>query len=670
MFTKIFYKKLVVDKSIRLQYLSNGIIIDTVTGKIIDKIKMPCVKPFFYFNLEFESYHYREFYSPKTNVCARKMTSIVYHIYLFLDIKAITKSNSILNQLCYHFVHIQNNQLVNKNKNYKLTGKYRNDDDDDDDDDDEHQHNIATFIAQRAKYPLVLFSWKFIQPSANINFAFDISSKKIVLCDKIPKISFFRKGALIETNNVKKLLANHFNDLSRSLIVVPASMINLWDSCAKILTFTDLLKKQPVQLIQLIQSNGNDNKNDNKIKINQIIIHECHVQFFPHIKKLATLLNCKTIWIINSLPLKYYFSVKNKTPRKLNISNISLLINLWLDFSDNAKFKYKTEIARFILTNLDQKYQIIHYDQINPIPKLITIKMNLTEKYIYNKLTSCYTNWLNKLTNDTNNKYSITTKTACKKIELNIFKTLISLILSVISNSDIHYYFKKKNNQSLNNCLQYNKELNSTINLIESNINIHNEDECEETIQIMKQKIAKNNILIDNYSRYLNKKFYQSLDDSTCPICYDAKVVKTKLICGHTICLECILNTLSKYHRCPLCNEQITTRHFAIIKESTRHKSYLTSYLLTLDKHTIILTDLDFLGATSYLFSVINIKNFDPRFMVKNAQNAERIRHIVVFSSPVTIMDSSTRCSLDRIINYFNLFSIKPTFSQINLALV
>src|SRR5690606_9658656 len=105
----------------------------------------------------------------------------------------------------------------------------------------------------------------------------------------------------------------------RTLIILPTNMTKLWPKYHKI-TFDELLG--------LKQSSIKNLKRKNFIRI---IIHECHIQFLAAIKNLVDKICCNTVWIINSLPLRYYFSV-DKTPEKLNINDLATLTNLWLNF--------------------------------------------------------------------------------------------------------------------------------------------------------------------------------------------------------------------------------------------------------------------------------------------------------------------------------------------------
>ena len=68
------------------------------------------------------------------------------------------------------------------------------------------------------------------------------------------------------------------------------------------------------------------------------------------------------------------------------------------------------------------------------------------------------------------------------------------------------------------------------------------------------------------YERYLKNVTQNSFDDNSCPVCYiDDKFIKTKLICGHIVCLDCIMHTISHTKRCPICNELINIKKIAII---------------------------------------------------------------------------------------------------------
>ncbi|XWV26081.1 putative ring finger protein [Tupanvirus soda lake] len=630
-----------------------GIIVDKNTGNIIHRFAELEMTNFFYFKVEFSHYVYDTIYLPKTKCYKNKLSKRVYHIYLYLQINTIIKdantTKTLYQKLTYYFSIMQIKEIKDKN-NY-----YTND------------NFIKNFIDYRNINFMYLIPWYYYRISNH--YVFDLKNQKILTPKLITKINFRRRGGIIETNDVEKLINNNFksNKDTKSLVILPTNMTNLWPNNLKI-TYDDFicLKKSQAELYK-------------KENIDQIIIHECHVQFLIGIKNLIDIIGCNNIWIINSLPLRYYFTI-DKTPSKLKINDLATISGLWFNFSKMEKKKYKNEIIKMLLTKFNQYYTIVKYNDDKMIDiKTIKLQMSEFEKYIYDVFNKYYDNWKNKLTNDPKNSYSIATIEKNKKIESKIYNAVITLITAVL---DDHYVPNFYENNIRNILIKTNNIKNKFDHLIniyyEVNkvsdyvITENNVIDFDDILKDLKDKKSKAEMRISNYKRYLEGNVYKIMDDKCCPICYSTEqLVKTKLICGHSICLECTLSTLGASSKCPICNEYINIHKIAIIKNTIdKYHSNIVSYFKTLNKNSIILTDLH---ATLNMIIVpeynTNIIDINKSNVINKIKKIQKIDNIIIFSTPNDIMSKKTLKEFQQVVNFFHLFNNKPKFIKIEIRI-
>ncbi|XWV24834.1 mg595 protein [Tupanvirus deep ocean] len=630
-----------------------GIIVDKHTGNVIHRFAELEMTNFFYFRVEFSHYEYSSIYLPKTKSYKNKLSKRVYHINLYLQIDAIIRDANITKilyrKLTYYFSIMQIKEIKDKS-NYNTDNSF-----------------IEKFIEYRNTNFMYLISWYYFR--INNHYVFDLKNKKILTPKSITKINFRRKGGIIETNNVEKLINNNFkqNKDTKSLIILPTNMTNLWFNNLKI-TYDELLclKKSEAELYK-------------KENINQIIIHECHVQFLVGIKHLIDIIGCNNIWIINSLPLRYYFTIE-KTPPKLKINDLATISGLWFNFSSIEKKKYKNEIIKMLLTKFNQYYTVVKYNN-DDVANIKTIKLEMTdfEKYIYNVFNKYYENWKNKLTNDPKNTYSVATIEKSKKVESKIYNAVITLITAVLDDHCIPNFYEKsirsiliKTNNIKNkfdHLINIYYEVNKVSDYVITENDVINFDHI---LNDLKDKKTKAETRIYNYKRYLEGNVYKIIDDKCCPICYSTEqLIKTKLICGHSLCLECTLSTLGTSSKCPICNEYINIHKIAIIKNTIdKYHSNIVSYFKTLNKNSIILTDLhatlNLLINPEYNTHIIDINKSN---VVSKIKKIQKIDTIIIFSTPSIIMSKKTFKEFEQVLNFFNLFNNKPKIIKIEIII-
>ena len=525
---------------IRDTSLSSSIVEDYYT------IENKC-SPFFKYELIFDSYLYQKIFDSKINNYQKVVSSRVYHLVLSLDLEAIandrSNTKSLYPKLQAFFTYIQIRE-------FSIGHKYQT-----------SENNIGSYITYRKQNPMYVIPWT--QFRINSSYVFDLKRKRLLRASSVERITFGRTGGIIESNNVGKLIREHFFGLCRqnTLVILPAKMLNLWSGIPTVtcITFDQLLNKNFVALIK---------------KPDLMIIHEGHSPFFFIIKCLIRKLGCKHIWIINSLPLCYYLPSQDKT---INIKSLMRLSNIWMNFDLEQKKFYRTEIYRMLITKFNQFYTQVHYHGVVP-RKYHFLKLSAFETNIYGEFNKSYFNWKEKLTNDRDNIYSVATKRKCKKIERAIFQSVLSLITSSGKNS--------------------------------SNAR-----------EIFKNKFKKSFLKVGPGEKEVREM------DTTCGICYDPPKILTYLACGHTFCLECTLKTLAISNQCPFCRQPMNVQRTCIIGESisSNIRSYLSN--LDPDTLIVTnLESLENITCNpEYQAQIINVDSPDVSYKIRHMSRVRRL---------------------------------------------
>lgn len=198
--------------------------------------------------------------------------------------------------------------------------------------------------------------------------------KKLKMINIIP---FKYQGGIIQSNSVINIV-KHFDE-PNTIVFTSKNMTELWKH-ARIVTHDWLLKAAFDDEMELI-----DTKN-----ISQFVIQESHHFIVTYIKKLLDAFNdVKAIWVINSMPLRYYSA---------NQSTFFPLMNTWMRLSLENKRKVKHYICKSLITNIRDYFFIANVDR-NPIEKIhipvssFEAKIKSTYQRLFNQwATSCEVN--------------------------------------------------------------------------------------------------------------------------------------------------------------------------------------------------------------------------------------------------------------------------------------
>lgn len=653
---KLIFKTIYADKDkTDLFYcVSKGIIYNKIKNKIVYQLKYTEIPRYFNFNLEFESYQSNKIYQSNTNTYKNTIIGSIYNLVLYIDIHNLfcdrfRINNKVLKILCYYLIIIQIRQLKT-NKSYNIT-----------------KENLPFKINDIINNPIQLIPWNLFLLGKNITL--DLKNIKLVTNKQIPKKKFQKTGCIFESNNIDKLTHELRKKITtKSLVIIPTGFPKLWTNCSSI-TYTTY--------IDLVQLNDNfENKFKNKKMIHNIIVHECYIQYIPIIKKLIQyFVDCKSIWIINSLPLKYYISNDNNTEGKFTIGNVFKLANIWANFSTNDKKSYKTEIIRFIMADFNKLYFKINFPT-DDLPVQI-ISPNILELNIFNEFRKFHMDWLSKLNNDKNNIYSSTSKHKNNRIKSKIYDCVMVLSLSVINNNDITIFFKNKIQKTLDINCKISKKIEKMIDVYISarktshhKINEKTPVDFTKIVNSLTQKKDKINSVISNYNRYQKNGFYDSIKDNDCPVCYDDDYIKTKLICGHTVCLTCVLNILPNSKGCPLCMEPININKMAIIRESigesNNYSEMLDLLFKNLSNETLILTNLEETH-NIMLYRGFNVWLLKCSFIAKKINFLSKITTVIILSSPLNSINDSDKLDFEMFQEYIKLVNPNISIKRIQL---
>ncbi|MEM3062061.1 MAG: RING finger domain-containing protein [Nitrososphaerota archaeon] len=650
---KFVYSSISINNNVVPIYIPKyGIIVDDITKAIIYRFPTREVDTYFYFKLEFDKYKYKNSYQPKTGTYKNRVWKKVYRLVLYINMYNIMHNedfftSDVSRKLTKYISYLQINEMLRR-RTYHVNpenicsfgeqffprkfGSLR----------DDFLKGIKDFISNREKNYIYFIPWYHFR--INDDYIFDLHLGKVRPFEQTKKINFSKKGGIIETDNVREIIHHFFS--GRNLIVLPANMDKLWENSDKI-TYDQLITFSEKDL----------DKWDGK-KYDRIIIHECHNQFLVGIKELVRRLDCQVIWVINSLPLKYYLSMDGCS--KLGISEISTISNLWIGFGINEKRIYKTELVRLFLTNFGQYYLQVRYfrsqivEVLNPrMGCVLKINSSPFERKIYSKYKLYFLSWIDNLTNNPNNVYSMADRCKIVKVEANILNAVFILILSVVRRKNVGKFFKTQLKEALKLMNEHKMQLEKSIE------NCDQLKSCEYLVEEFgifenfREKRDKVEKAISNYERYL--LFGSAELPFRCPICYESSdLIQVQLICGHHICLDCILDTLARKNECPICKEFVSIRQVAIIEESIpNYQPNISRFIKYPGEDTIILTDLNFGDVLRKKQSkVINVERGN---FIKNVSRIKSVRKIMVVGSKNFVE------KYNHFLEFFGLFNNPPS---------
>lgn len=603
---KLLYLELIINNiSVHPTYdKKSGIILDKSTHDIIHELKIKQDGEYYNYELSFNKYVWVDKYQPLTNFYKRVVEGRIYNIYIMINVELVKGNyyynNVISNKLKIILTNIEINKIIKEKKYYT------------------NPPEIKTFIARRNNKRMQLCNLTYFKLD-RANF-FDGKNNRIITKDAFQHKYFKYKGGIIETNNVRRLIDEQFkqiysNDISEDhlLVIAPSNFVNVWGTNVCTITYESIIFMSNAELSFYFDK-----------RINKIILHECHSVLFKTVKQLISKFDCDTIWIINCLPINFYFNSKSNQKR-VDINNLTSISDIFMDYSAEESKEWKSEIIKTLTINFNKYYTQTNYNRsltsdFNNGYKNINIEFSKFEKSVQNCLMEKFHCWKNNLVMQHSGTSSTTSSTdanvSIKKREENkllsqICEGLFALAFSVVEHDRIPEYYEKMTRVHLDKMNDYKRGCK-----LEPG---------------PKSRSTKIDAYLKNYERYNSKCVYSLENESQCPICYSEDMVdKCKLICGHTYCLECMINAMAMSNSCPICKEYVTMQKICVIKESIKdYESDLVRYFASLTNTTLIITNINSFCNIKYNLNcdlrVININSENLSDKIKRNDNVEQV---------------------------------------------
>lgn len=676
MITKLLWTRFIVKKGFTYLIDNYNVIRTTDKYDAIWTLTPTPIKNYFDYKIIFADYKYDDIYLPVRKSYCKQVIASIYEIYVYLDMDNIYEScdNIILhNSLGKLFTSLQIQQLRKKYRfNIDCTDNINCTD----------NTNLIRFINNKYQSREMILPWNFF--IINNKYVFDFTDNLCSNIDYVEKKLFERYGCIIETNNVINTLRSNLFDLTKkTLVIVPLNMSNMWAGI-----------NTNIKISLITHDKFTSMNYDDILKMgsfDQIIFNESYEIYIKKISGLLKSTNCKYFWIINSLPIRYYFGTEY-TPAKLKLSDLEKIISLWYVNVIVDNIESDDSIIRYLTTQLQNIYLIVNYDNINN--KLIDdqyhISLSAYENDMYRKLYNVYNNWIYNLSGDPNNKYSTINKKKSSIIEERLFNTFLILMMSTIPKSNSSEFFinyineftDRGNNlvciydRYISNYSLVNKTSESFNYLSDySNYSNNNHSKIQTHINSL---IDKKDTLLRSLTRYKNfcqKDFYSKYDDTTCQICClndpSEKLTMVKFICGHSFCLDCTIGIISTKNECPYCKEPITVDKIAIIEDTITIKDLTISgkkkfinYLNSMMGSILVITDSNIrhIASTSNVkIKILNIYNQTIAQYIKKSQ----VSNVVFVTSPTDIKSHRIKQEINNLIGYYHSLNNRPKIARV-----
>lgn len=319
-------------------------------------------------------------------------------------------------------------------------------------------------------------------------------------------------GGIILTNNLTNTIKELIDTFKNTIVVADTIFHQLWKKI-----FNDSGEIFPnisyIGFDQLLNINDCD----------RLIIHESTpdvMNLILILQKNKMFFNIPEIWIINTLPLNYYFKKSS-----LDISILKSIFEIWI--------KNPEVIVKEILFNLDKIYFI---NKTNPVDDLFDIELNQYPIYKYFK------KYIDKIKNSSIKLH------ACENIvhllstisDENTFRTTLFKLKLYASTTNEQFQLK------IQNAISKSRDLKTTLKL-----------------KKILNSAVKNKELIKNHTIIGIEK--------GCVICLRDNVNShLMMICGHSMCIECSLECISVNRKCPMCRCNINLFNSFIIDNNLK----------------------------------------------------------------------------------------------------
>src|SRR5277367_3478872 len=207
MIIKFIFIRFHLDNDFEPLYIPcRGIIINYATGDVIYRLNINECKPFFYFKLVFDSYKYKHYYQSKIGTFKKELSIKEYHLVMHINLSRVAKlchGLSIGHDIAHYLAMLQIKELLVKQEYITPPDK------------------IWNFIKHRENKRICFINWKYFRLGGR--HVFDLAKGKLIEFEHVQKTCFRKKGGIIESNNIKKLIQDYFSD-GTNLVILPTNM--------------------------------------------------------------------------------------------------------------------------------------------------------------------------------------------------------------------------------------------------------------------------------------------------------------------------------------------------------------------------------------------------------------------------------------------------------------
>lgn len=407
--------------------------------------------------------------------------------------------------------------------------------------------------------------------------------------NKIECLYFIRRGGIIRCSDPAEIIMKYFDD-SKNLVIKPNNVRSDSFNC-KTCNFSEL---------SLLT----------KKKYNQIIVRELHIEYITELIQFLDTIECDVVWIINTLPLKYYFCPLSS---EIKLKQLLTIMNIWSGFSNDVKKKNKDTICHFLMRSFDYlNFDVKYIKACNYVHKKLIL--NDIEQNIWKSYQNIYNDWEDRLDNNPDNMYSNFNEAESLKLKKKMINSFLNFIVKTESPQTSYNYF--------------NHKINKIITFLK-----------------------KNKTPEESYVNFLHAHQELSYDES-CPICGDKNEHMVLNICSHTYCIDCFIKSISYNNHCSICRHSMTVSNALIIADN--HKSSLINLIESYCNKSdtvLIMTKLHIIQELKY--------SLDNRFYVTEPDT--------FFSEQIKSLDKVIMIGndLDNWIGYFDSFEYPPQIINI-----
>lgn len=577
---------------------TDGMVLDEVTKEIyLTDIAYVPWEPYYSLQLEFDSYVYQETYNLTVDSLQREIREKIYILKIIINLQAISKVTKIIRTVIV--------QKLSKIIKLVVSNSIR------------MNRKLASYCVNDIKSHIKAVEENFVQifPHAFYRLTdklyLDYIRGTIITNPTIHSKTFNRRGGIIETNNVSNLVSNLI--VKNTLIIGPKWIT----TCClykgfNILTYEEL-SKIPPSYTQTTWS--------------KILIHELHPNHLIALLRALPDLKSDIIWVVNNFPLRHYFHT-------LTIHNFYIMLHIWL-LKRTKDVELKRNLMNHIMTHFSAHYAITEYPPID-FPTQ-TLQLNSTEQEIYHMIDHYYHLWRT-------NSHQSCDPSQITSIKRQMINTLLVYISNIAYPQNLSKTIKSKISSLLN---QLYTRINQPV--IDFFNHKTHDISCNDLVKLYKKY------------HYFSSEIDHHMNSSECPICYDNMTVRlwTHLVCGHNMCLECLICSLAKRLECPMCRNQMTCEMAVIVKD--KFKSDLNEFIEKLSERTIILTS--YRGLKSYHTHglILDITQLDLLEEVEKLTGIEQIYVLKVRHLNDQLIDS--------ICNYLKLKMGQISVQQIEISI-